>query len=100
MKSSVWNLIASQAEQLAAEAIAAEEEISRRPKLLEILGLPRPLRRLLAEKTPLSPSAGRVIRFDFHYTTEDWRISEANSDVPGGYSEASNFTSMMAEHFP
>lgn len=100
MKSSVWKQLAFQAEQLTAEAIVAEEEISQRPELLEYLGLPIPLRRVLAEKTPLTPTAGRVMRFDFHYTTEGWRISEANSDVPGGFSEASYFTGLMAQHFP
>jgi len=100
MKSSTWKVIASQAEQLAAEATAAEAEISRRPRLLELLGLPRALHRLLTQKTPASPSAGRVMRFDFHCTTQGWRISEANSDVPGGFSEASYFTSLVAEHFP
>jgi glutathionylspermidine synthase len=99
MKSRVWKTISLQAEQLSAEAIAAEEEIIKRPKLLENLGLPRALRRLLAEKTPVSPSAGRVMRFDFHYTTQGWRISEVNSDVPGGFAEASYFTSKIAEHF-
>jgi glutathionylspermidine synthase len=100
MKASVWNALASQAELLTAEAIAAEEEISGRPELLKLLGLPRALSRLLAERVPASPSAGRVLRFDFHHTTEGWRISEANSDVPGGFTEASCFTSMIAEHFP
>ncbi len=100
LKSSTWRKIASQAEQLTAEAIAAEEEISRRPELLNPLGLPRSLRQVLAEKTPLTPGAGRVMRFDFHYTAQGWRISEANSDVPGGFTEASCFTLLMAEHFP
>jgi glutathionylspermidine synthase len=100
MKSSTWKRIASQAEQLTAEAIAAEDEISRRPELLNMLGLPHSLCRVLAEKTPTTPAAGRVMRFDFHYTTQGWRISEANSDVPGGFSEASCFTTLIAEHFP
>jgi len=100
MKSSVWDMLAAQAEKLAAEAIAAEEEIAQRPDLLSVLGLPRALLRLLAEPMPLSPSAGRVMRFDFHNTTEGWRISEVNSDVPGGFTEASFFTSLVAEHFP
>jgi glutathionylspermidine synthase len=39
------------------------------------------------------------MRFDFHPTTDGWRISEANSDVPGGFTEASFFGSMMAEQF-
>jgi len=88
------------AEQLTKEAVAAEEQISRRPELLKLLGLPPALCRVLAEEAPMTPAAGRVIRFDFHYTTQGWRISEANSDVPGGFSEASYFTEMMAEHFP
>ena len=100
MKCGVWSQIASQAEKLAAEAMTAEEEISHRPELLNLLGLPPALSRVLAESAPLTPAAGRVIRFDFHHTTQGWRISEANSDVPGGFSEASHFTSMMAEHFP
>jgi hypothetical protein len=69
-------------------------------ELLHQLGLPRALRRMLSDKAPLAPPAGRVFRFDFHLTTQGWRISEANSDVPGGYSEASHFTALMAEHFP
>jgi hypothetical protein len=41
-----------------------------------------------------------VIRFDFHPTTEGWKISEANADVPGGYAESSDFPRLMSEHFP
>jgi glutathionylspermidine synthase len=100
MKASIWRHIANLAEQLTAEATAAEDEISQRQELFAHLGLPRALRRVLTEKAPVTPSAGRVIRFDFHFTTQGWRISEANSDVPGGYSEASHFTALMAGHFP
>lgn len=100
MKSCVWRRLAFQAEQLAAEANRAEEEILRRPELLAELGLPPALRRVLAESAPMTPSAGRVVRFDFHYTTDGWKISEANSDVPGGFTEGSCFTEMMAEQFP
>ena len=100
MKRSVWDQLSAWAEQLAAEAEEAEREISARPDLLRVLGLPRKLQEVLADGAPLSPAAGRVIRFDFHLMTEGWRISEANSDVPGGFSEASHFTEMMAEHFP
>ncbi len=96
----VWSALASQAERLAAEAVAAEEEISHCPELLRNLGLPRALQGVLGGTEPPTLAAGRVIRFDFHPTTQGWRISEANSDVPGGFSEASHFTAMMAEHFP
>ncbi len=100
MKRSVWEQLSEWAEQLTAEAAEAEKEISQQPDLLRLLGLPRKLQHILADETPLTPTAGRVIRFDFHFTTDGWRISEANSDVPGGFSEASHFTAMMAEHFP
>ncbi|HLH56340.1 MAG TPA: glutathionylspermidine synthase family protein [Verrucomicrobiae bacterium] len=100
MKRSVWDHLSARAEQLTAEAAEAEQEISGRPDLLRQLGLPRRLQAVLADEAPLSPAAGRIIRFDFHLTTEGWRVSEANSDVPGGFSEASHFTAIMAEHFP
>jgi hypothetical protein len=47
-----------------------------------------------------TPTAARVIRFDFHWTADGWKISEANSDVPGGYSEASSFPRAMSAHYP
>jgi hypothetical protein len=100
MKSHTWDYLAACAESLTAESIAAEEEISRRHELLKVLGLPRALRSVLTAKTRLTPTAGRVMRFDFHPTTSGWQISEANSDVPGGFSEASYFTALIAEHFP
>jgi hypothetical protein len=75
MKSSVWKQIAFQSEQLTAEAHAAEEEVLRRPELLNHLGLPRALRKVLAQDAPLTPEAGRVMRLNFHYTKQGWRIS-------------------------
>jgi len=95
-----WEKISAMAEQLATEAAAAAEEIVMRSELISVLGFPAALYRALSGRAPLSPSAGQVVRFDFHYTTEGWRISEANSDVPGGYTESSHFTAMMASHFP
>lgn len=101
LKRQVWTRLAAEAEQLTREAMTAEAEIVRRPELLARLGLPRALlRALLAESAPLTPGAGRVIRYDFHPTTKGWQISEANSDVPGGYSESSYFTGLMATRFP
>lgn len=100
MNRSVWNQLAAQAEELAAEAMAAEQEIVKRPELLRLLGLPTELLQVMTGHEPLTPAAGRVIRFDFHFTTEGWRISEANSDVPGGFSEASHFTGLLATRFP
>jgi hypothetical protein len=37
------------------------------------------------------------MRFDFHPTADGWRVSEVNSDVPGGFAESSAFTAMVAK---
>lgn len=97
-----WLKIAALAEKLAAETLALEAELRRKPALHNELGLPRSIRwhlRRGASMTESTPNA-RLIRFDFHYTTDGWRISEANADVPGGFIEASGFTRLMAEHYP
>jgi glutathionylspermidine synthase len=99
---SAWTELAAAAEALAAETQAAEAELVERPELHRELSLPRPLRQALrgAARRGASRGAARVLRFDFHWTTEGWRISEVNSDVPGGFNEASGFARLMASHFP
>lgn len=96
-----WVELASAAEGLAQEVLAAEQELLKRPQLHEKLVLPKPIKALLKDAQPQAPAcvATRVIRFDFHFTTEGWRISEANNDVPGGFNEGSGFTQIMAEHY-
>ena len=94
-----WEEIAGLSETLAAEAIAAEEELARRPDLHRELGLPFSVRRALRHGDP-PPGIARVLRFDFHWTTEGWRISEANTDVPGGFNEGSGFARLLAPSFP
>lgn len=96
---STWRRLAGWAESLAAEAAAAEAELLGRPDLHRTLALPRSIRQVLKEG-PATPGIARVVRFDFHPTTDGWRISEANSDVPGGFTEASSFARLMAEHYP
>lgn len=97
----VWRQLAGWAETLYGETLATEREISRRADLLRMLGLPPVIERSLAAADRHSLQAGpRVMRFDFHYTTEGWRISEVNSDVPGGYIESTGFTMLMAGQFP
>jgi glutathionylspermidine synthase len=96
----VINGLFNLAEMLAAETVTAEVELLARPDLSGRLGLPRAIRRVLHEAIEPTPTAARVIRFDFHPTATGWRISEANADVPGGYSEASHFPRLMAEYFP
>lgn len=93
-----WDVLARGAEALAAETLAAEEALAARPELMRRLAIPWGMRRLL-RRGP-SPGAARVMRFDFHATTEGWRISEANTDVPGGFVEASGFSRLVLAHYP
>ena len=97
-----WSDVAALGEALAAEALAAEAEIVSRPDLHATLGLPRAVRRALATAAADGPTRGvaRLVRFDFHFTEDGWRISEANTDVPGGLNEASGFAGLMAPHYP
>ena len=53
-----------------------------------------------AKNIGATPAAARVMRFDFHWTPDGWRISEVNSDVPGGFSEASELPLLMTPHYP
>jgi glutathionylspermidine synthase len=88
------------AERLTAEALGAERILLERPEYQSVLGMPRAVRGALAIAIEPTPAAARVIRYDFHPTSEGWRISEANADVPGGYTESSLFPRLMAEHCP
>ena len=96
-----WRELVETAELLAAEVVAAEREIWHRPELHDLLGLPRSIRRILrrAREQDAGPGA-RFIRFDFHHTGAGWRISEANTDVPGGLNEASGLPVIIAPHVP
>lgn len=40
----------------------------------------------------------RLMRFDFHPTNDGWAISEVNSDVPGGFAEASLLPSIASKY--
>jgi len=90
------------AESLSAEVLAAEQELLSRRELLAKLGMPRRVVKALCDgrQHGACAVAPRVMRFDFHLTTDGWRISEVNSDVPGGYIEASGITELMSAHFP
>lgn len=99
MTPNAWAELAASAELLAAETIAMEQALVEKVELHRVLALPSPLRALFIEGRP-TPAAARVMRFDFHWTTEGWRISEVNSDVPGGFSEATSFTQLVAKQVP
>jgi glutathionylspermidine synthase len=96
-----WQELVQTATLLAAEVAAAERELRHRPDLHELLGLPRTIRRVLRRASEQEPAPGaRFIRFDFHHTETGWRISEANTDVPGGLNEASGLPRLIAPHVP
>lgn len=94
--------LASWAEALATEALAAERELLGRPDLWDVLAVPRAMKAVLRDglSRGFTPAAARAMRFDFHPTPEGWRISEVNADVPGGFSESTEFTRLMAERHP
>ena len=96
LKAATWRELAAAAEALHAEAIAAEQELAARPELQRKLGIPRSLRSALDGSGRGRPDDVRVMRFDFHYTTAGWVISEVNSDVPGGFNEAGGMASLFA----
>jgi glutathionylspermidine synthase len=97
-----WGQLSHCASLLAAELITAEQELLERPDLHQRLGLPRGIRSVLrhARNVGATSAAARVLRFDFHWTPDGWRISEVNSDVPGGFSEASELPALMASYNP
>lgn len=90
-----WDDLAEAAEALDAEALEAEREILARPDLHAHLGLPRAIRRILPRACVTD--SPRCTRFDFHLTTDGWRISEANSDVPGGFIEGGAFPRVFSQ---
>ncbi len=97
-----WRRLAMDAEALAAELQAQEAALLHRPELWRELGLPWSLRLALAHgrATGEPVAAASVMRFDFHPTSDGWRISEVNRDVPGGFGEAGVFADLLAKHHP
>jgi glutathionylspermidine synthase len=95
-----WQELRALAEALSGELADAERELLRRRDLQAKLGLPDALREEFGRLAEPTPGVARVMRFDFHFTDEGWRISEVNADVPGGFIEASGFTQFMAAQYP
>lgn len=78
-------------EKIDKETIQSEEILNRNLKLSKPLALPRKIyKELKRMKYYNSDKHIRLMRYDFHQTIEGkWVISGVNSDVPGGFAEAS-----------
>jgi glutathionylspermidine synthase len=102
LPSSTWQKLCAWAEALFHETLALEAALLRAPHLHDELGLPRAVRRTLAgwATTEMSAVLARVMRFDFHWTTAGWRISEVNCDVPGGFIESAAFATLVSKEYP
>ena len=73
------------------ETIEAEEFINKNLKVAKKLALPKKITNELKKMKNYDPQKHiRLMRYDFHPTEDNkWAVSEVNSDVPGGFAEAS-----------
>ena len=78
-------------EKLDEETIQSEKMLNSNLKLAKVLALPKQIRKELNKmKNYRADKHVRLMRYDFHPLIEGgWAISEVNSDVPGGFAEAS-----------
>ena len=78
-------------EKLDKETRQAEEMINNNLKFSKKLKLPEKIRQEIKKMENYIPQKHiRLMRYDFHPTEgQKWHISEVNSDVPGGFAEAS-----------
>ena len=87
------------AEDLAWETSLLEEYLINKPSLIKKLNLPNKINNVLKKNTDYQRNNHiRLLRFDFHPTTNGWQISEVNSDVPGGLAEASVLPKLAASY--
>lgn len=73
------------------ETRAAEEFLNKHPDCAKKLKLSNKLRKEIASMENYNPNKHvRLMRYDFHpIRGGGWAVSEVNSDVPGGFAEAS-----------
>ena len=81
-------------EKLIKETREAEVFLNNNLEFTKKLELPKKLRREIRSMENYDPTKHvRLMRFDFHPTIENkWAVSEVNSDVPGGFAEATLMT--------
>jgi glutathionylspermidine synthase len=88
------------AEQLSEETMRMEEALIRKPSLVKKLGLPGEILKTVERLSGYDRDQNiRLMRFDFHPTTDGWAVSEVNSDVPGGLAEASVLPEISSGYF-
>lgn len=89
------------ARQLARETLQAEQALLQNLSLAKNLGLPPAVLHACKQiKGYVNEQHVRLMRFDFHPTATGWAVSEVNSDVPGGFAEASVWPSIAQQFFP
>lgn len=78
-------------EKLTTETLCAENILNKNLDMAKPLGLTRQIRKCLPRMSTYNQNQHvRLMRYDFHpITNGGWAISEVNSDVPGGFAEAS-----------
>ena len=92
-------------EKLYKETVCAElvlnGDYSNNMELLKPLAFPRRIRNELSDMRNYQADKHiRLMRFDFHPTVDGgWALSEVNSDVPGGFAEASKMPEIAAGLF-
>jgi len=88
-------------EKLDDETVRAEIMLNADLKTAKPLALPKPIHKELARMKNYEPDKHiRLMRYDFHPTAEgEWAVSEVNSDVPGGFAEASLLPALAAGLF-
>jgi len=92
--------LAGWAEMLSTETVMMERRLLTNLSLAAGLGLPKAIVRALQHiKNVEDTNNIRLMRFDFHPTDTGWMISEVNSDVPGGFAEASILPKIAAPYF-
>ncbi|MCL1941164.1 MAG: glutathionylspermidine synthase family protein, partial [Synergistaceae bacterium] len=94
--------LATWAEQLSMETILMEEALIGKysEPFAKELRLPKDIYKVLGRLSSYERERHvRLLRFDFHPTENGWAVSEVNSDVPGGFAEASVFPEIAREYF-
>ncbi len=95
-----WGRLCHTAERLAAETLEIESIIVERPGWEQLLGVPRKAGNIVIKSSKGSRQVPRSMRFDFHPTADGWRVSEVNSDVPGGWTEGTVLPPLYRRAYP